>query len=157
VLFEPLDYAKAGPSSSSSPIDCTPLSLSICPLQATDQFRTGREGTEDANVDQQTLAMFRNQVCVCVGGAHNQGAGCGEVGGGLNHWIPSTRRAWLLYMCVHLRSATISAQALKLMGSDEQDREFGGEVSLESTVYWWHEKYKPRKPKYFNRVHTGEL
>ena len=22
-------------------------------------------------------------------------------------------------------------------------------------VYWWHEKYKPRKPKYFNRVHTG--
>ena len=46
-------------------------------------------------------------------------------------------------------------QALKLMGSDEQDREFGGEVSLESTVYWWHEKYKPRKPKYFNRVHTG--
>ena len=22
-------------------------------------------------------------------------------------------------------------------------------------VYWWHEKYRPRKPKYFNRVHTG--
>ena len=22
-------------------------------------------------------------------------------------------------------------------------------------VFWWHEKYKPRKPKYFNRVHTG--
>lgn len=22
-------------------------------------------------------------------------------------------------------------------------------------VYWWHDKYKPRKPKYFNRVHTG--
>ena len=47
--------------------------------------------------------------------------------------------------------------SLKLMGNDEGDREFGGEVSLESTVYWWHEKYKPRKPKYFNRVHTGEL
>lgn len=46
--------------------------------------------------------------------------------------------------------------SLKLMGNDEGDREFGGEVSLESTVYWWHEKYKPRKPKYFNRVHTGE-
>eukprot|EP00798_Chlamydomonas_sp_ICE-L_P032163 gene32163-16697_t len=28
-------------------------------------------------------------------------------------------------------------------------------VPLESQVYWWHEKYKPRKPKYFNRVHTG--
>jgi hypothetical protein len=22
-------------------------------------------------------------------------------------------------------------------------------------VYWWHEKYRPRRPKYFNRVHTG--
>ena len=22
-------------------------------------------------------------------------------------------------------------------------------------VYWWHEKYLPRRPKYFNRVHTG--
>ena len=51
--------------------------------------------------------------------------------------------------------ATFRNQALKLMGSDEADREFGGEVSLESTVYWWHEKYKPRKTKYFNRVHTG--
>ena len=42
------------------------------------------------------------------------------------------------------------------MGNDEADRDFGGEVSRESTVYWWHEKDKPRKPKYFNRVHTGE-
>jgi hypothetical protein len=22
-------------------------------------------------------------------------------------------------------------------------------------VYWWHEKYKPKKPKFYNRVHTG--
>ena len=22
-------------------------------------------------------------------------------------------------------------------------------------VYWWHDKYRPRCPKYFNRVHTG--
>lgn len=35
------------------------------------------------------------------------------------------------------------------------DAPFGGEVGLESQVYWWHEKYRPRKPKYFNRVHTG--
>ncbi|KAI3935842.1 hypothetical protein MKW92_020650 [Papaver armeniacum] len=32
----------------------------------------------------------------------------------------------------------------------------GAEVNLEdSQVYWWHDKYRPRKPKYFNRVHTG--
>eukprot|EP01113_Clastostelium_recurvatum_P014297 TRINITY_DN1775_c1_g2_i1.p1 TRINITY_DN1775_c1_g2~~TRINITY_DN1775_c1_g2_i1.p1 ORF type:complete len:155 (-),score=36.86 TRINITY_DN1775_c1_g2_i1:21-485(-) len=22
-------------------------------------------------------------------------------------------------------------------------------------VYWWHDKYRPRKPRFFNRVHTG--
>ena len=27
--------------------------------------------------------------------------------------------------------------------------------SICSQVYWWHDKYRPRKPKYFNRVHTG--
>ncbi|CAD6257801.1 unnamed protein product [Miscanthus lutarioriparius] len=27
--------------------------------------------------------------------------------------------------------------------------------SICSQVYWWHDKYGPRKPKYFNRVHTG--
>lgn len=50
---------------------------------------------------------------------------------------------------------TFRAQAEKTMGQDEGDRAFTGEVSLDSKVYWWHEKYKPRKPKYFNRVHTG--
>ncbi|KAL3743499.1 hypothetical protein ACJRO7_018747 [Eucalyptus globulus] len=31
----------------------------------------------------------------------------------------------------------------------------GGEVNLGSLVYDWQDKYRPRKPKYFNRVHTG--
>ncbi|KAI3922985.1 hypothetical protein MKW98_013519 [Papaver atlanticum] len=31
----------------------------------------------------------------------------------------------------------------------------GAEVDLDSQVYWWHGKYRPRKPKYFNRVLTG--
>jgi len=35
------------------------------------------------------------------------------------------------------------------------DAPFRGEVELDSKVYWLNEKYKPRKPKYFNRVHTG--
>lgn len=29
------------------------------------------------------------------------------------------------------------------------------EVQLQSQVYWWHDKYRPRKPKYITRVHTG--
>ena len=26
---------------------------------------------------------------------------------------------------------------------------------LAMQVYWWHDKYRPRKPRYFNRVKTG--
>ena len=35
---------------------------------------------------------------------------------------------------------------------------YGGPLSTSTAsaqVYWLNEKYKPRKPKYFNRVHTG--
>ncbi|RWW74091.1 hypothetical protein BHE74_00017980 [Ensete ventricosum] len=49
-------------------------------------------------------------------------------------------------------------KAMKAMGAmEEGDAVFGvgAEVTLDSQVYWWHDKYRPRKPKYFNRVHTG--
>eukprot|EP01018_Ginkgo_biloba_P033425 Gb_26930 [translate_table: standard] len=48
--------------------------------------------------------------------------------------------------------------AMKAMGAMEEGDVVlgsGAEVNLESQVYWWHDKYRPRKPKYFNRVHTG--
>ncbi|EPS69397.1 hypothetical protein M569_05369, partial [Genlisea aurea] len=48
--------------------------------------------------------------------------------------------------------------AMKAMGTmEEGDVVFGlnDEINLDSQVYWWHDKYRPRKPKYFNRVHTG--
>ncbi|GFS45919.1 cactus-binding carboxy-terminal, cactin [Actinidia rufa] len=48
--------------------------------------------------------------------------------------------------------------AIKAMGAmEEGDAVFGSgdEVNLDSQVYWWHDKYRPRKPKYFNRVHAG--
>ncbi|XP_057549301.1 splicing factor Cactin [Amaranthus tricolor] len=49
-------------------------------------------------------------------------------------------------------------RAKKVMGAMEDgDAVFGSgaEVNMDSQVYWWHDKYRPRKPKYFNRVHTG--
>ncbi|KMZ66820.1 hypothetical protein ZOSMA_288G00180 [Zostera marina] len=52
----------------------------------------------------------------------------------------------------------LEIKAMKTMGAmEEGDAVFGSgaEVNLESQVYWWHDKYRPRKPKYFNRVHTG--
>lgn len=41
------------------------------------------------------------------------------------------------------------------MGEEEQQMAVGDEVALESGVYWWQDKYRPRKPRYFNRVKTG--
>ncbi|KAL0916033.1 hypothetical protein M5K25_013514 [Dendrobium thyrsiflorum] len=52
----------------------------------------------------------------------------------------------------------LELKAVKAMGAMEDgDAVFGAgaEVNLDSQVYWWHDKYRPRKPKYFNRVHTG--
>lgn len=52
----------------------------------------------------------------------------------------------------------LEIKAMKAMGAmEEGDAMFGSgaEVNLDSQVYWWHDKYRPRKPKYFNRVHTG--
>ena len=44
-------------------------------------------------------------------------------------------------------------EARKNMGSDEA--QFSVESSLEAQIYLWSDKYRPRKPRYFNRVHTG--
>uniref|UniRef100_A0A6T7CIP1 Splicing factor Cactin n=1 Tax=Coccolithus braarudii TaxID=221442 RepID=A0A6T7CIP1_9EUKA len=49
--------------------------------------------------------------------------------------------------------AQVAAEARKGMESGEA--RFSFEVPLEHKVAWWHDKYKPRKPKYFNRIHTG--
>ncbi|XVF07778.1 hypothetical protein REPUB_Repub06bG0169100 [Reevesia pubescens] len=49
-------------------------------------------------------------------------------------------------------------KAMKAMGAMEEGDAVigsGAEVNLDSQVYRWHDKYRPRKPKYFNRVHTG--
>ena len=39
-------------------------------------------------------------------------------------------------------------------GMGENEEAFDGAVDVNQT-YWWHDKYRPRKPRYFNRVHTG--
>lgn len=44
-------------------------------------------------------------------------------------------------------------EARKGMTSDEAV--FSVESALDTQVYLWSDKYRPRKPRYFNRVHTG--
>ncbi|KAI9021945.1 mid region of cactin-domain-containing protein [Hyaloraphidium curvatum] len=44
-------------------------------------------------------------------------------------------------------------EAAKAM--DEDEEVFASEVAPETKSYLWQDKYRPRKPRYFNRVHTG--
>ena len=39
-------------------------------------------------------------------------------------------------------------------GMMEDEYNFNSEVTLDATSYAWQDKYKPRKPRFFNRVHT---
>ena len=48
----------------------------------------------------------------------------------------------------------LEREAKKGMGDDEA--KFSVEANIDSsTTYEWSDKYRPRKPRYFNRVHTG--
>jgi len=39
---------------------------------------------------------------------------------------------------------------------DEEEEIFNIEEMIENPIpYTWEDKYRPRKPRYFNRVHTG--
>ncbi|XP_014665245.1 PREDICTED: cactin-like, partial [Priapulus caudatus] len=49
--------------------------------------------------------------------------------------------------------AAFEREARKGMAGDEAT--FSVEVPLASTSYLWQDKYRPRKPRFFNRVHTG--
>ncbi|GAB6028533.1 hypothetical protein CHUAL_002680 [Chamberlinius hualienensis] len=40
-------------------------------------------------------------------------------------------------------------------GMSEDEAVFSVEASIDHKVYLWSDKYRPRKPRYFNRVHTG--
>jgi hypothetical protein len=48
--------------------------------------------------------------------------------------------------------------AVAEMGNEEDgDAQFDGVVELAHTVYAWTDKYRPRKPRFLNRVHSGFL
>ena len=38
---------------------------------------------------------------------------------------------------------------------EEDEVIFKDELTTPESTYWWHDKYRPRKPRYFNRVKTG--
>jgi len=48
-------------------------------------------------------------------------------------------------------------RSLAARGLEDLEEEMGltDEVNLNKQAYWWQDKYRPRKPRYFNRVRTG--
>ncbi|ORY73432.1 mid region of cactin-domain-containing protein [Leucosporidium creatinivorum] len=46
-------------------------------------------------------------------------------------------------------------QAAVGQGLDEEEELFNMEVEMSKSAYSWEDKYRPRKPRYFNKVHTG--
>jgi len=46
-------------------------------------------------------------------------------------------------------------QKKKALPTGDTDESFTQEVAIEKKIKWWHRKYQARKPRYFNRVHTG--
>ena len=46
-------------------------------------------------------------------------------------------------------------QAAVGQGLDEEEELFNMEVEMAKSAYSWEDKYRPRKPRYFNKVHTG--
>ncbi|KAI1719726.1 conserved mid region of cactin domain-containing protein [Ditylenchus destructor] len=56
--------------------------------------------------------------------------------------------------------ANLTAQESEMMAAAQQnmakdENAFADEAELGQQTYLWSDKYRPRKPRYFNRVHTG--
>lgn len=49
----------------------------------------------------------------------------------------------------------LAKQCRDTLGMNGDEADFSVETKLDSEVYLWSDKYRPRKPRYFNRVHTG--
>lgn len=54
---------------------------------------------------------------------------------------------------ISLEERAMRGEAQKGMSADEAI--FSVESTIDKPVYLWSDKYRPRKPRYFNRVHTG--
>ncbi|XP_063690650.1 splicing factor Cactin-like [Bolinopsis microptera] len=54
------------------------------------------------------------------------------------------------------RGVDLEEQAQALMGPATEDEElFNADIDIGKQNYSWADKYKPRKPRFYNRVHTG--
>jgi hypothetical protein len=75
-----------------------------------------------------------------------------EGGGGARQEAPAAEPENTGYDDSAAALALVSAERGRGLGQDEGTLGKGDEVDLGDKTYWWHDKHRPRKPRYFNRV-----
>ena len=68
-------------------------------------------------------------------------------------FVPRATTAHMLVPSDTAADAMVRREAARAMGVQEEV--FNEDVHLTQQAYRWQDKYRPRKPRYFNRVHTG--
>jgi len=102
----------------------------------------------DPEEDERIMRQVRQTLidAFCEPGS---GGAAGSTDNGLDR---SKEDAWLA--SERARGMAQGEAAFNATGKGEKD-EFHGEISLPRRHYEWEDKYRPRKPRFFNRVKTG--
>jgi len=100
----------------------------------------------DPDEDMQVLRQVRKTIIEAFGGTVG-GATASDTG------IDRSRDDEL-FNAERAKGMSQGEAAFNAMGKGADD-EYHGEVLLEKKRYEWEDKYKPRKPRFFNRVKTG--
>jgi len=70
-------------------------------------------------------------------------------------FIPEPEAAKPGYDDSNAARAMVDSERTKGLENDETTLNATDEIDTSDKVYWWQDKYRPRKPRYFNRVKTG--
>lgn len=60
-----------------------------------------------------------------------------------------------LYILLFLQEKYAKMIDIAKNGMSQDETVFTDEVDIEKQSFLWSDKYRPRKPRYFNRIHTG--
>lgn len=101
----------------------------------------------DPDEDMQVLRQVRKTIIEAFGGT--VGGASSSADAGLDR-----SRDDELFNAERAKGMSQGEAAFNAMGKGD-DSEYHGEVLLERKRYEWEDKYKPRKPRFFNRVKTG--
>lgn len=104
-----------------------------------------REAEEDI---EERNAAYAHHRMHDSGGQYSRGMEAGSIG------IPSATQPRSNDPEEEFRRSALGAMGMAAEG-EEVGAGFNEEVELAGQKYAWQDKYRPRKPKYFNRVHTG--